>query len=119
MLAITTDNASNNDSFINALGKICKRDNIDFHGKSQHVRCCAHVLNLSVQDGLAELKATAPEDEDSILCEGSSPASDVIPKVGVQCHFHSFETQMELPFYPSLPIAPVSVHKNSVLSSAP
>jgi len=100
VLAITTDNATNNDTFINALREICERDNINFHGKSQHVRCCAHVLNLSVQDGLAELKATAPEEEDTILLEEIIPASDVIPKVSLQCHFTIMGLRSS-PFYPS------------------
>lgn len=82
MLAITTDNASNNDTFIEELADICEDEDINFHGKTQHVRCCAHVLNLSVQDGLAKLEATAPEDEDSILSE-EIVETNVIKKVGV------------------------------------
>ena len=82
MLAITTDNASNNDVFMTKLAEVCKKEDIEFKGKSQHVRCCAHVLNVSVQAGLAKLKSTAPEEEDSLLSE-ELDASDVIPKVSI------------------------------------
>ena len=82
VLAITTDNATSNDAFIEMLADVCLQQGIDFEGKSQHVRCCAHVLNLSVQAGLAELKSTAPEGEDSLLLE-EIETSDVIPKVGL------------------------------------
>jgi hypothetical protein len=81
VLAITTDNASNNDTFIKKLAEICQKDNFEFYGKDQHVRCCAHVLNISVQEGLAKLKSTAPDDENSVLLKGD--VASVIPKVGL------------------------------------
>jgi hypothetical protein len=81
VLAITTDNASNNDTFIKIAADMCK-DEIHFCVKTQHVRCFAHILNLSAQDGLAMLKATAPEDEDGILSQEIG-GTDVIPKVGL------------------------------------
>jgi hypothetical protein len=49
-MGITTDNASNNLTFIDALAK----ENIFFQ-KENHFRCFAHVINLCVQDILKEL----------------------------------------------------------------
>ena len=49
-MGVTTDSASNNITFINALALVntsFKRDN--------HFRCFAHVINLSVQEALKNL----------------------------------------------------------------
>ena len=49
-MEITTDNASNNLTFIDTLSK----ENGSFQ-KENHFRCFAHVINLCVQDALEEL----------------------------------------------------------------
>jgi hypothetical protein len=51
-MGVTTDNASNNLTFINELSK----ENV-FFKKENHFRCFAHVINLSVQEALKELKS--------------------------------------------------------------
>ena len=50
IFTITLDNASNNDAAIQRLKRFwkIKKD----HAKLFHVRCCAHILNLIVKDGL-------------------------------------------------------------------
>jgi len=96
VLAITTDNASNNDTFFKRLAEMCEEENINFGNKTQHVRCCAHILNLSAQDGLAMLKASAPEDEDGILSEEIG-VTDVMPKVGLWCHFSKYQNSYGTP----------------------
>ena len=50
-MGVTTDNASNNLTFINELSN----ENV-FFKKENHFRCFAHVINLSVQEALKELK---------------------------------------------------------------
>ncbi|GET64700.1 zinc finger BED domain-containing protein RICESLEEPER 2-like [Rhizophagus irregularis DAOM 181602=DAOM 197198] len=50
IMGITTDNAANNLTFIDALAK-----NNSFFQKENHFRCFAHVINLCVQDILKEL----------------------------------------------------------------
>ncbi|GES89785.1 zinc finger BED domain-containing protein RICESLEEPER 2-like [Rhizophagus clarus] len=50
IMGITTDNASNNLTFVDALAK----ENNSFQ-KDNHFRCFAHVINLCVQDALKEL----------------------------------------------------------------
>ena len=51
-LAITLDNASNNDTFIRALDLDKENSFQSFH----HIRCFAHVLNLGAQDALAVIE---------------------------------------------------------------
>jgi hypothetical protein len=50
-LAVTTDNASNNDTFIRYL-----LDVDVIADKECHIRCFAHVLNLAAEAALAEIK---------------------------------------------------------------
>lgn len=54
-MGITTDNASNNITFIEELNKWAKNENI-FMEENNHFRCFAHVINLSVQETLNSLK---------------------------------------------------------------
>jgi hypothetical protein len=51
--SITFDNAASNDLAVKfLLAKFENRKALWFEGKFLHVRCCAHILNLVVQDGL-------------------------------------------------------------------
>jgi hypothetical protein len=50
VMAITVDNASNNDTFISSLVRTGVLSN-----KEAHIRCFAHVLNLAAQDALKEI----------------------------------------------------------------
>nr|KAJ0207743.1 hypothetical protein LSAT_V11C500259970 [Lactuca sativa] len=53
LFTITLDNASSNDTFVNLLkGHLCNEGALRSNGDYFHIRCCAHVLNLVVQDGL-------------------------------------------------------------------
>lgn len=53
---ITVDNASYNDVCIRRLREdFSLRKRLSIGGKIFHVRCCAHILNLLVQDGLGQL----------------------------------------------------------------
>ena len=65
LLAITTDSASNNDTFLEALETVCLQGDVAFNRSSQHVRCIAHVINLAVQDFLRTLGAAALASEDA------------------------------------------------------
>lgn len=69
IVSITLDNASANDSMANAL----KFDlNLMSDGDYFHVRCCAHILNLIVQDGLKELDEAIVKVRDTVkYCKGS------------------------------------------------
>ncbi|XP_071934096.1 zinc finger BED domain-containing protein RICESLEEPER 2-like [Coffea arabica] len=53
---ITVDNASYNDVCIRRVKEdFCLRKRLSIGGKIFHVRCCAHILNLLVQDGLNQI----------------------------------------------------------------
>ena len=55
-MTITLNNAANNDVAIHRLKRYwqVKED----HAKIFHVRCCAHILNLIVKDGLKHIDDT-------------------------------------------------------------
>ena len=52
IFSLTLDNASSNDSMQKKIerGLICK--SLLYEGDFFHVKCCAHILNLIVQEGL-------------------------------------------------------------------
>ena len=62
IFTITLDNVSNNDVAIQRL-KIFWQINDD-HAKLFHVRCCAHILNLIVKDGLKQVDSTLEKIRD-------------------------------------------------------
>ncbi|XP_074337649.1 zinc finger BED domain-containing protein RICESLEEPER 2-like [Apium graveolens] len=64
---ITLDNASSNDTAIRHLkDAFTLKGNLYFGGKIFHVRCCAHVLNLMVQDGLSVIGSFISNVRDSV-----------------------------------------------------
>ena len=54
VLTLTVDNASSNDTTIAYLKK-CFKHVFVLDGDFVHVRCCAHILNLIVCDGLKDV----------------------------------------------------------------
>lgn len=78
-MAVTTDNATNNDTLMKDLERNCQDRNINFTAKNNHVRCLAHIINLAAQDALATLKVGYIENEDEML--NNEELSEVIPKV--------------------------------------
>ena len=57
VFSISVDNASYNDSCIRCLKEnISLSSKLFLGGSLFHVRCCAHILNLLVQDGLSTIK---------------------------------------------------------------
>jgi hypothetical protein len=57
-VAITVDNTSNNDRAAAILKlNLQGRGKLHFDGLFFHVRCCAHILNLVVQDGLSTIES--------------------------------------------------------------
>ncbi|CAG8737180.1 27045_t:CDS:1 [Racocetra persica] len=57
LFAITSDNATNNDTLMKYLEDIYRSKNILFDANKFHCHCIAHILNLVVQDILKHLKA--------------------------------------------------------------
>ena len=65
--SISVDNASNNDVAIRILrDDISRSKKLLCDGKLFHVRCCAHILNLVVQDGISEIVDITKAIRDSV-----------------------------------------------------
>ena len=62
---ITLNNANNNDAAVRILKDAIKRK-LMLGGKIFHVRCCAHVINLLVQDGLSEIETVIENVQESV-----------------------------------------------------
>ena len=77
ILGITADNSANNNTFLKELGYICEEEKIDFHFKENHVRCLAHIMNLTTQEILKHVKAGEACEENIILEEISKKSGDV------------------------------------------
>jgi hypothetical protein len=53
---ITLDNCSTNDAMVEKIKARLKPDSMLREGALLHMRCCAHILNLIVKDGLEVVK---------------------------------------------------------------
>ena len=62
IFTITLDNASNNNVAIQILKRFWQIN--DDHAKLFHIRCCAHILNLIVKDGLKQVDRTLEKIRD-------------------------------------------------------
>ena len=71
---MTLDNASSNDCFVELLkSQLNLKNALLRDGEFFHVRCCAHILNLIVQDGLKEIDESVIKIRKSIkYVKGSS-----------------------------------------------
>jgi hypothetical protein len=53
---VTVDNATSNDVGIQHLKRwLISQNGLVLNGEYLHMRCCAHILNLIVKDGFAEV----------------------------------------------------------------
>ncbi|KAK9119242.1 hypothetical protein Scep_017335 [Stephania cephalantha] len=67
LFSITLDNASANDTFVGIFKNTLRiKDALLVGGDFFHMRCCAHILNLMVQDGLKEIEKILDKVRDSI-----------------------------------------------------
>ncbi|KAK1309653.1 hypothetical protein QJS10_CPA08g01608 [Acorus calamus] len=72
---ITLDNASANDVAVrNLKDYFSVKGSLFFGGKIFHVRCCAHVLNLMVQDGLSEIRDVVENVRETVKYIKMSPS---------------------------------------------
>ncbi|XP_077222106.1 zinc finger BED domain-containing protein RICESLEEPER 2-like [Tasmannia lanceolata] len=80
LCTITVDNASSNDTAIASLRRRIVKTNASsqnclmLDGDFLHVRCCAHILNLIVKDGLNEAKMSINNIRGAVRYIRSSPA---------------------------------------------
>ncbi|KAL1359242.1 hypothetical protein AAHE18_04G094400 [Arachis hypogaea] len=67
VFSVSVDNASYNDSCLRALkDTISDNNSLPVGGSLFHVRCCAHILNLLVQDGLGKIKGIIHKVRESV-----------------------------------------------------
>ncbi|XP_057745028.1 zinc finger BED domain-containing protein RICESLEEPER 2-like [Arachis stenosperma] len=64
---ITLDNCSTNDAMIDGLLGRLDSSFLMLGGKLLHMRCCAHILNLIVKDGLSIVKESIEKIRSSVL----------------------------------------------------
>ncbi|CAB4396011.1 unnamed protein product [Rhizophagus irregularis] len=77
ILSVTTDNASNNVTFLQIVEDELSKKFIDFDSKDKHVRCLAHIMNLAAQQALSTLKVTEdnePSNENILYISNSDPS---------------------------------------------
>uniref|UniRef100_A0A2N9F6B2 HAT C-terminal dimerisation domain-containing protein n=1 Tax=Fagus sylvatica TaxID=28930 RepID=A0A2N9F6B2_FAGSY len=74
VLTITVDNASSNDVAIDYLRRKMKLKESCIVGcEFLHMRCCAHILNLIVQDGLKDIHESIAKVRNAVRYAQSSP----------------------------------------------
>jgi hypothetical protein len=67
VFSITLDNASSNDVCVSLLrNQLNIKKTLVCEGGFFHIRCCAHILNLIVQDGLKEIDSALQKIRDSV-----------------------------------------------------
>ena len=75
VFSLTVDNASSNDGAIAYLKKKMKnRKGLVMNGEMMHVRCCAHILNLVVNEGLKDIHSSISAIRNAVRYVRSSPA---------------------------------------------
>ncbi|KAG6477569.1 hypothetical protein ZIOFF_066836 [Zingiber officinale] len=78
VFTITVDNASSNDLAIRYMKDTIQRSRtLACEGNLFHVRCCAHILNLCVQDGLREIEGIIGNIRESVEYVNRSEARRV------------------------------------------
>jgi len=73
IFTLTLDNANNNMTACELLVIDCKYD-LMFGGDHLHVRCCAHILNILVQDGMRTIHSTIKMIRELLKHIDSSPS---------------------------------------------
>ena len=71
IFSITPDNATNNDIVEMFLKE---KLSLPLHGTLFWIHCCAHILNIIVQDGLSNLYSSTEKIKDIVHNINSSPA---------------------------------------------
>ncbi|CAA2956151.1 zinc finger BED domain-containing RICESLEEPER 2-like [Olea europaea subsp. europaea] len=76
IFCVTVDNASSNDVAISKLKESFQetKHGLILDGEMLHMRCCAHILNLIVCDGLKEISSSISSIRNAVRFTRSSPA---------------------------------------------
>jgi len=96
LFCITTDNASNNDTTCEELSdRLYESHSINWNWEENHIGCLAHVLNLSVQAFLKNIKVTEMSEAERFALPSAAPAqsSRAPPPPAKKYSKHSRKTQ--------------------------
>jgi hypothetical protein len=63
LLTVTVDNCTSNDKALETLVTKIGKSKLLLEGTMLHMRCCAHILNLIVKDGLDVMKSAIQESK--------------------------------------------------------
>ena len=80
---ITVDNCSTNDAMMTTLKMKLRKDELVLHGKVFHMRCCAHILNLIVKEGVSVIEKSMERIRDSVAYWSATPSR--VEKFGQAC----------------------------------
>lgn len=70
---LTVDNCSTNDKVIDLLVRKIGKGKLMLQGSTLHMRCCAHILNLIVKDGLDIIQKAIERIRDSVAFWTATP----------------------------------------------
>ncbi|KAJ9557705.1 LOW QUALITY PROTEIN: hypothetical protein OSB04_012319 [Centaurea solstitialis] len=70
---LTVDNCSTNDAIIDKLLGTLSSSSLMLKGKIFHMRCCAHIINIIVQEGFSIIKGAIGNVRDSVAFWTGSP----------------------------------------------
>ena len=73
LIPLTVDNCTTNDAIVAILIDKLPFGSLILHGRLFHMRCCAHILNLIVQDGLNVIGDGIERIHDSVAYWTTSP----------------------------------------------
>ena len=76
--SLTVDNCSSNDAIIGILKDRLDIRALPLQGKFFHMRCCAHILNLIVKDGLEIIDGSIEKIRDSVAYWRATPKREEI-----------------------------------------
>ena len=87
---LTLDNCSTNDALVDRLLGTLSPSSLILKGRLFHMRCCAHIINLIVQDGFSIIESSIKKVRDSVSYWTTSPKRAqefrlVARQVGVDC----------------------------------
>ena len=90
MSTLTLDNCSANDAAIDKLLGTLSPSSLILKGRFFHMRCCAHIINLIVQDGFSVIESSIKKVRESVSFWKYSPKRAqefrlVARQVGVDC----------------------------------
>ncbi|KAD5507825.1 hypothetical protein E3N88_15528 [Mikania micrantha] len=99
IFSISVDNASYNDRAVNTLKTNTSRvKKLPCDGRLFHVRCCAHILNLLVKDGLSKIEHVIEEVREAVKYINHSEARrQSFSNVAHQLQVHDRKLSIDVP----------------------